>query len=127
MMTESAGDTRADPKTWAIIIWGAYIASFIGYSVTAFAFTPFAGVVVAYLKRRDLIGTPFESHVTSAIWTFWIDLTASIVLALVSWLVFGGMYNIIGVPLVIWEIFRTFRGLIFALDRREIKDPTGWL
>jgi uncharacterized membrane protein len=106
------------PKTWAIIVWALYLLS----GVTGL--TCLAGLIVAYLKRSDLAGTPFESHMTYAIRTFWIGLLVGVVGVIL-------IFAVIGVPiliaLAIWSIYRMVRGLVCALDGRAISNPTSWL
>jgi uncharacterized membrane protein len=108
-----------DGKTWAMIVWGLYIASYF----TAFI-TLIVGVVIAYVKRGELAGTPFESHMTSAIRTFWISLIGGIIGALTTVILIG--FLILGV-LALWQIFRVIRGMIRAVDGRPIDNPQGWL
>jgi len=76
------------------------------------------------VRRRDLAGTPFESHMTSAIRTFWITLIVGI-LGCVLILVAVG-FIILGL-LCLWHLFRVIRGLIRAIDGQPIVDPAGWL
>jgi uncharacterized membrane protein len=111
--------TRTDPKTWAIIVWGLYIASYFTFAVTMIV-----GLIIAYVKRDDLAGTPFQSHMTSAIRTFWISLIVGIIGFLLS---FVGVGLVVLGLLAIWQLFRVIRGIIRALDSRPIDDPAGWL
>src|SRR5262245_45761275 len=108
-----------DPRTWAIIVWGLYIASYF----TAFI-TMIVGLIIAYVKRNELAGTPFESHMTSAIRTFWISVIGGIVGLVLSII---GVGIVILVALAVWQIFRIIRGIVRAVDGRPIEDPTGWL
>ena len=108
-----------DPKTWAMIVWGLYIASYF----TAFV-TLIVGVVIAYVKRDELAGTPFESHMTSAIRTFWISLIGSIICGILMLVLIGFA---LAAVLFVWQLFRIIRGMIRALDGRPIENPTGWL
>lgn len=108
-----------DPKTWAMIVWGLYIASYF----TAFI-TMIVGLIIAYVKRGELAGTPFESHMTSAIRTFWISLIGGIIGVVLS---IVGIGVIILVALAVWQIFRVIRGMVRAVDGRPIDDPQGWL
>ena len=109
----------ASPQTWAIIVWALFLAS-----ILSVAFTSIIGVIIAYIKRGDLAGTPYESHMTSAIRTFWIGLIVGIV-------GFVLVFILIGIPvlilLCIWQLFRTIRGLIRAIDGQPIANPAGWL
>ena len=107
------------PQTWAIIVWALFLAS-----ILSVAFTSIIGVIIAYIKRRDLAGTPYESHMTSAIRTFWITLIVGIIGFVL--LIVGIGFIILGL-LALWHLFRVVRGLIYAIDGRPIADPTGWL
>ena len=85
--------------------------------------TIIAGLIIAYMKRPQFAGTPYESHMTSAIRTFWIALIGGIVsIALIV--------VIVGIPLLIalaiWTIFRCVRGLVRAINDQPIEDPAGW-
>ena len=107
------------PQTWAIIVWALFLASILSVALTSII-----GVIIAYIKRRDLAGTPYESHMTSAIRTFWITLIVGIIGFVL--LIVGIGVLILGL-LALWHLFRVVRGLIYAIDGRPIADPTGWL
>lgn len=118
-MSMQTTESGTDPKTWAMIVWGLYIAAYFTGGVTMIV-----GVIIAYVKRSELIGTEFESHMTSAIRTFWISLIGFIIGALLMIVLIG--FAVIAVVFV-WQIFRVIRGMIRAIDGRAIDDPTGWL
>jgi hypothetical protein len=61
-------------KSWTLIVWGLYLASFFGLATTQII-----GLIIAYVKRRDAAGTPFESHMIYAIRTFWIGLGVELI------------------------------------------------
>lgn len=63
----------------AILIWVLYLCGIISFGLSAVA-----GVTIAYVQRNRLSGTLFESHVTSAIRTFWIGLAGSLAFGAVS-------------------------------------------
>src|SRR5204863_3873576 len=115
-MTMIETDRQTDPRTWAIVVWGLYIAFFFTFAVTMVV-----GVIIAYVKREELAGTPFESHMTSAIRTFWISLVVGAI---------GVVLSIIGIGiavlvlLAVWQLFRIIRGIVRAIDRQPITDPT---
>lgn len=118
-MSIQTSESSTDPKTWAMIVWGLYIASYF----TAFI-TMIVGLIIAYVKRGELAGTPFESHMTSAIRTFWISVIGGIIGVVLSII---GIGVIILVALAVWQIFRVIRGMVRAVDGRPIDDPQGWL
>ena len=107
------------PQTWAIIVWALFIASYFTASISGIV-----GVIIAYVKRGDLVGTPFESHMTSAIRTFWISLIVGIIGFVLAFVLIG--FLVLGL-LALWNLFRVVRGLIRALDGQPIADPAGWL
>jgi uncharacterized membrane protein len=126
-MNDDTEATGISPRNWAVIIWALLLGSFI----TAWV-TELIAVIIAYVKRDQLAGTPFQSHATSAIWTFWITLvflTIGVVLLIVGIfsvnLLYGGLSILILGLLLIWRLFRVLRGLIRALEGEAIKNPTG--
>ena len=112
-------ESGTDPKTWAMVVWGLYIASYFTAFITAVV-----GLIIAYVKRDELAGTPFESHMTSAIRTFWISLIVGVIGTV---LLIVGIGFIILAALFVWHIFRIIRGMVRAVDGRPIDNPTGWL
>jgi uncharacterized membrane protein len=119
MSQQPSAMSGTQPQTWAIVVWGLFIASYFTATMTGIV-----GVIIAYVKRDDLAGTPFESHMTSAIRTFWISLIVGIIGFV---LVFVGIGFVILGLLMLWQLFRAIRGLVRALDGAPIADPTGWL
>ncbi|MGO4713309.1 DUF4870 family protein [Bradyrhizobium sp. 2TAF24] len=117
-MSLQTTDNTTSPRTWALVVWGLFIASYFTFTLTLIV-----AVIIAYVKRGDLAGTPFASHMTSAIRTFWISLVVGIIGVI---LLFVGIGFIILGAAAIWQLFRVIRGLIRALDSRPIDDPEGW-
>jgi uncharacterized membrane protein len=117
-MSMQTTESGINPKTWTLIVWGLTITGYFTGGVTTIV-----GVIIAYLKRDELAGTPFESHMTSAIRTFWISLIGF----LIGWVL---VLAIIGFAIIavvfVWHLFRTVRGLIRAIDDRPIEKPLGW-
>src|SRR5690348_4836322 len=116
-MSMQTTNTGTDGKTWAMVVWGLYIASYF----TAFI-TLLVGVIIAYVKRGELAGTPYESHMTSAIRTFWISLIGGILGAITTVVLIGFL---ILLALAVWQIFRVIRGMIKAAEGQPIDNPTG--
>ena len=92
-----------------IVIYLLYLASLVN------GITAIIGVALAYAKREDAHGTPYESHFSNAIEMFWIFLVGMMVAVPLC-------FVLIGIPLVIalyvWVIFRTVKGLVRAIDGR---------
>jgi uncharacterized membrane protein len=115
MQTSSGG---TDPRTWAIIVWALYLAS----GVTGI--TVIIALIIAYVKRPELAGTPFESHMTYAIRTFWIGLLGVVVGTILTFVVIG---IALLVAMAVWVLYRMIRGLILAIDGRPIPNPESWI
>lgn len=109
---------------------------FIFGPIIAVFFAEIIGGIVASVARGKLVGTPFESHATSAIRTLRIMITGfGVATCLVFSLLFIPNMNAIGAGLgamfvmafalpmlFIWKTFRVVRGLRRALDGKPIAD-----
>src|SRR6187200_2439261 len=111
-MSMQTTESGTDPKTWAMIVWGLYIASYFTAFITAIV-----GLIIAYVKRDELAGTPFESHMTSAIRTFWISLIVGIIGLVLTFVLIG---VVVLAALFVWHIYRIIRGMVRAIDGRPI-------
>lgn len=107
-----------EQRNWTMAVWLLYLGGHIT------VITIIAGLIIAYMKRDAFAGTPYESHMTSAIRTFWIALIGGIVSTLLI-LAFVGIPMLIA--LVVWTLFRCVRGLVRAINGEPIENPTGWL
>ena len=121
-MTMITSDRQTSPRTWAIVVWSLYIASAIGFPITLLV-----GAIIAYVKRDELADTPFATHMTSAICTFWVSLIATVIGVALAWFWIIWTGFLILIAFWIWLLFRTIRGLVRAIDNQPIADPTGWL
>ena len=120
-MTFQPGNAAVEAglRTWAIVVWALLIAS-----AFTFALTAVVALILAYIKRPEAVGTVFESHFTSAIRTFWISVVVFAV-GIVLTLVLVGIAVL--VALFVWQLFRTIRGIVYAIDGKPIAHSRGWL
>ncbi|HEV2652080.1 MAG TPA: hypothetical protein VGU69_12530 [Rhizomicrobium sp.] len=107
----SAPAIPTDARTLAIIVYGLYIAAVFTGGASGLV-----GVILAYVKRNDTKGTPFESHFENAIQAFWIWLIGFVVGILTSWLLFIG-FLIMGAAFI-YFLYRSIKGLILAIDSK---------
>lgn len=107
-----------DTKIWAIAVWGLYLAGLVN------GLTALIGLILAYVKRGELAGTVYESHMTYAIRTFWIALLGVIVGTVLLLVLIGYLLLLV---VGIWSLYRMVRGLVLALDGRPIPNPMSWL
>lgn len=107
-----------EERNAAIAVWLLYLAGY--FTLVTF----FVGIAIAYLKRIQCRGSPYASHITSAIRTFWITASVGLIGFYLS-------FFSIGIPIVVavaaWFLYRCLRGLVRALNGEPIEDPTGWL
>ncbi|MGD9925771.1 MAG: DUF4870 family protein [Pseudorhodoplanes sp.] len=108
----------SEERNWTIAVWLLYLGTYIT------AISAIAGLVIAYMKRRQFAGTPYESHMISAIRTFWISIVIGIVGLVLTLL---GIGVLLLFALAVWQIFRCVRGLVRAINNEPIENPEGWL
>jgi uncharacterized membrane protein len=96
-------------RTFAIVIYVLYLLA----APSIFS-TMLIGAVVAYLKKDEARGTPFESHFANAIDVFWVALVVGIV-AFVLWPLFF-LGALIHAGLFFWVLYRTVKGLVRAIE-----------
>ena len=108
-----AGNAYETERTYALVVWGLY-ASSVMFGVTALV-----GFVIALIKRNDLSGTPYESHMRKAIQLFVVSFLLGIVGALSAGF---GIGIVILIGLMIWFLVVTIKGIMRAVERRAYDD-----
>ena len=105
-----AAPPSADTRTLAIIVYGLYIAAVVTCGVAGIA-----GVILAYVKRDETVGTIWHSHFENAIQAFWIWFLLFVVGVATAWI-------LIGIPVIlgafVYFLYRTIRGLVAAIESR---------
>ncbi|WP_341314150.1 hypothetical protein WN982_02025 [Paraburkholderia sp. IMGN_8] len=80
-------------------------------------------VIVNYVKRQDVAGTPYEAHFEWQIRSFWMGLAGYLI---------GGalVFVLIGFPVLwavsIWMLYRIIKGWLYLYDNKPLADPRGW-
>ena len=106
-----------DLRQYTMIIYILYIAAIL------IGLTSIVGVIMAYVKRADFVGTEYEDHITYLIRTFWISLIGYAI---------GAVLSVIGIGLIIiiavgiWYIYRSIAGFIKFNDNKPI-NALGWM
>ncbi|TDP44479.1 DUF4870 family protein [Zavarzinia compransoris] len=100
-----------DLRTLAMIAHGCMAASFLN------GITFFIAVIIAYVKRAEAAGTPYESHFASVIRTFWIGFVLSVIGILTS-VIFVGLFILFGT--FIYVLVKAVIGLIKASERKPL-------
>jgi uncharacterized membrane protein len=128
-------DTTQSPAASEISL---RIFSLVAYTLFVFAFcngvSAIAGVVIAYVKRAEARGTPYESHFSNMIAMFWA--AAAMIALFIAAAAFGAVtifsaphhrvpLSFVGygvgawlcaVVFAVWYLYRAVRGSVRALD-----------
>ncbi|QLB23661.1 hypothetical protein A6B44_03015 [Pasteurella skyensis] len=80
------------------------------------------GAIIAYVKRDEMKGTFYESHITYLIRTFFVAFIGGILGLILS---FIGIGIILLFIIGIWYIFRVVVGMIKFFDKKTVT-TTGW-
>jgi uncharacterized membrane protein len=109
--------TQAQPARSEEILRGTATLCYVLYLVgwPTVHVTTIVALVLAYVKRKDAVGTVWDSHFRNLIETFWVTLVIGII-AIPLCFVFIGIPILIG--LGIWFLYRTIKGLIRAIEAR---------
>lgn len=87
------------------LIYGLFALGILSFGL--FGPAVIAAVVLAYLKRADMVGTVYAGHIDWVIRTFWWGLLW-MVLSAIAAMVFVGILT--GVVAMIWIIYRLIKG-----------------
>jgi uncharacterized membrane protein len=103
-------DELQNLRTITIIVYALYLAALCN-GVTAII-----GLVLAYVKRKEALGTIYESHLTNAIELFWVGLVLGLACFPLAFLF--GLGVLIAAGLAVWLIYRVVRGLVHAIESK---------
>ncbi len=105
----SAEDARLKNYTYAMYI--LYLCTFLS------GITIFIGVILAYIKRDEMRGTPYEAHVNNLINVFWISVPVAIIGGILSLVLIG--FLVLGI-LALWFLYRCLKGLIRLSENKPL-------
>ncbi|MDO5073021.1 MAG: hypothetical protein Q4D63_01320 [Neisseria animaloris] len=104
-------------RTYTIIVYALYALSLIN------GITALVGVIMAYVKRDEMLGTIYYEHMQYLIKTFWWSLLGVLVGWVTLALLIGGLVWIV---VSVWFIYRLVAGFIKLYDNKPVS-PDGWL
>jgi uncharacterized membrane protein len=107
----------AEPQTWPIIVYALYLSSYL------VGITCIVGVIIAHVKQADADPVAL-THYRYQTRTFWYAFLGGIIGALLLLVLIGWAVLI---ALCIWMLIRVIKGLVYALDRKPIPNPTTLL
>ncbi|WP_116138003.1 DUF4870 family protein [Trinickia diaoshuihuensis] len=80
-------------------------------------------IILAYLKRDDAAGTPYEAHMTWLIRSFWIALAGYVIGGALVFVVIG---FVVLAAVTIWMIYRIVKGWLYLYENKPL-EPRAWL
>ena len=101
----------SDTRTLVIVVYALYIAAAFTCGIAGIA-----GVILAYIKRDETVGTIWHSHFENAIQAFWVWFILFVAGWATWWLFFIG-FLVIGVAFL-YFLYRTIKGLVAAVENR---------
>lgn len=107
----AADPARLDSfRTYSMVVYALFAAGlFVG------GLSTIVGLIMAYIKRREMDGTIYAQHMGQLIRTFWISLALGI-LGFITVFIYIG--PVILFCTGIWYIYRIVRGFIWMNDRK---------
>jgi len=111
-------DRQRSLRTLTHVLYALYAVYWLSGGVTALI-----AIIINYLKRDDVVGTPYEAHFTWQIRSFWMALFGHLV-------AFALFIVLIGVPLLwavaIWMLYRIIKGWLYLYDNKPLLNPRAW-
>lgn len=89
-----------------------------------FGITAIAGIILNYLKRKEVKDSWLESHFCWQIRTFWIGLAASFAGFILMFVIVG--FLILAIILV-WSIHRVIKGYLLLNENKPIENPQAFI
>jgi uncharacterized membrane protein len=131
--TQNTATSETSLRLFALVAYGLLVLAFTN------GVSGIAGVVIAYLKRDEARGTPYESHFSNMIFMFWASV--ALVVLFIAAIGFGAMTVfsephhdvpvsliglgigawLCGVVFVVWYLYHAVRGFVRALDGKAYR------
>jgi uncharacterized membrane protein len=106
-----------EPLTWPVVVYALYLASYL------VGITAIVGIIIAHVKQADADPVAL-THFRYQTRTFWYCLLGGLIGAVLLLILIGW---IVLIAVGIWMLIRVIKGLIYALDRKPIPNPTTLL
>ncbi len=110
-------DAHGEMRTLTHILYGLYALHWFtgGISIVV-------AIIIAYLKRDDAAGTPYEAHITWLIRSFWFGLAGYIVGGALVFVIVG-FFVLAAVS--IWMLYRIVKGWLYLYENKPL-EPRAW-
>ncbi|KWF94841.1 hypothetical protein WL93_08270 [Burkholderia diffusa] len=104
-------------RTLTHVLYGLYAIHWLTGGVTGII-----AIIINYVKRDDVAGTPYADHFKWQIRTFWRALIAYVI-------GFALMFVVVGFVVMfvtwIWTLYRIIKGWLYLNDNKTL-DPQAW-
>ena len=104
-------------RTLTHVLYALYAVHWLTGGVTGLI-----AIIINYVKRDDVVGTPYEAHFEWQIRTFWRALIAYVIG--IALLVVGVGFLVLG-AVWIWTLYRIIKGWLYLNDNKTL-DPQAW-
>lgn len=112
--TSSSVGGNLSNRNFIYLLYGLFIGGYFTGGLTTVA-----ALILAYVKRADVMGTLYYSHIENIIHTCWMSFFVGLI---ASFLIFTFIFAIIGWPLVgillIWSAYRMLKGFMRLSENR---------
>ena len=110
-------DAKGDLRTLIHILYGLFALHWFtgGISIVV-------AIIIAYLKRDDAAGTPYEPHLTWLIRTFWIGLIGYVIGGVLIFVIIG---FVVLTVVSIWMLHRIVKGWLYLYENKPL-EPRAW-
>lgn len=111
--------TTQDPnRSITLVAYGLFLSAFL------LGFTSIVAVIIAYVKRKEVAGTVYESHMNFIITLFWRSLIIAVI-GIVLTVIFIGI--IVLIVLAVWTIYMLVTRGLKAMEAKPIENTKLWV
>jgi uncharacterized membrane protein len=105
-------------RTLTHVLYALYAAYWLTGGLTVLI-----AIIINYLKRDDVAGTPYEAHFQWQIRTFWWALLGHVIGVALIWVLLGfPVLAVVG----IWTLYRVVKGWLYLFENKPLQ-PRAWV
>jgi uncharacterized membrane protein len=105
-------------RTLTHILYALYATYWLTGGITVLI-----AIIINYLKRDDAAGTPYETHFTWQIRTFWWAVLGHVIGVAFIWVLIGfPILFVVG----IWTLYRVVKGWLYLYENKPLR-PRAWI
>jgi uncharacterized membrane protein len=104
-------------RTLTHVLYALYAVHWLTGGITGLV-----AIIINYVKRGDVAGTPYADHFEWQIRTFWRSLIAYVIGFA---LMFVGVGFVLVAVVWVWTLYRIIKGWLFLNDNKTL-DPQAW-